>query len=268
MKGENEPRKKSPEEELLERYMKEHANEVEENYIKQKTRNIDVDVNAIVVQRQQQLLYEQKLKELKEKEKAKWETLKKKQEEKKKKRDNQGYKQYINEHPNMIRILMLGESQSGKSSLINRYAYNKFSEDYKITRETKLVRPVNQIYNDKVIHIEIVDTPPLEDYLDKVDEELAKANVVLFVYDASNKGALQRIKEIILDFNFFEDQKWGIIAAKKDLAPEYKKYRAHELRNFCQQFCMSCALVSAKKNANGITKYFNKLFPTILSILY
>ena len=76
MKGENEPRKKSPEEELLERYMKEHANEVEENYIKQKTRNIDVDVNAIVVQRQQQLLYEQKLKELKEKEKAKWETLK------------------------------------------------------------------------------------------------------------------------------------------------------------------------------------------------
>ena len=190
--------------------MKEHADEVEENYIKGKTRNIDVDINAIVVQRQQKLLYEKKMKELKEKERLKWERLQKRQEEKKKKRDNKGYRQYINENPNKIRILMLGESQSGKTSIINRYAYNKYSEDYAITREIKLIRPVNQTYKDKIFHIEIVDTPPLEDYLDKVDEELAKANVVIFVYDVSSKGSLQRIKEIILDFDFFEDQKWGI----------------------------------------------------------
>ena len=107
--------------------MKEHADEVEENYIKGKTRNIDVDINAIVVQRQQKLLYEKKMKELKEKERLKWERLQKRQEEKKKKRDNKGYRQYINENPNKIRILMLGESQSGKTSIINRYAYNKYS---------------------------------------------------------------------------------------------------------------------------------------------
>lgn len=253
---------------LIEKYMKEHADEVEENYIKGKTRNIDVDINAIVVQRQQKLLYEKKMKELKEKERLKWERLQKKQEEKKKKKDNKGYRKYINENPNKIRILMLGESQSGKTSIINRYTYNKYSEDYAITRETKLIRPVNQTYKDKIFHIEIVDTPPLEDYLDKVDEELAKANVVIFVYDVSSKGSLQRIKEIILDFDFFEDQKWGIIATKKDLAPEYKKYRAHELKNFCYQFGMSCALVSVKKNNNGINKYFERLFPTILPILY
>ena len=63
--------------------MKEHADEVEENYIKGKTRNIDVDINAIVVQRQQKLLYEKKMKELKEKERLKWERLQKRQEEKK-----------------------------------------------------------------------------------------------------------------------------------------------------------------------------------------
>lgn len=127
------------------------------------------------------------------------------------------------------------------------------------------MRLVNHYINDKVYHIELIDTPCLEKYLPQVDEQLQRVNVVLFVFDASNKGALQRIKEIISKFTFYENQKWGVVATKKDLAREYKKYRFFEIMEFCNLYGTIAGWVSVIESAKGINKYFAKLFPTIRS---
>lgn len=55
-----------------------------------------------------------------------------------------------------------------------------------MTQEIKVYFPVSQIFENRLYHIKIVDTPPYEDFIDHIDEELPQADVVIFVYDVSS----------------------------------------------------------------------------------
>ena len=52
--------------------------------------------------------------------------LKKHQEDKKRKANFQNYDKYIVQEPNQMRILVIGESCSGKTSLIRRFIKDEF----------------------------------------------------------------------------------------------------------------------------------------------
>ena len=63
-------------------------------------------------------------------EKEKWGLLKKKQEIKKKKANIGNFDKYFIQEPNQIKIILLGESFSGKTAFIRRFIKDEFISEY------------------------------------------------------------------------------------------------------------------------------------------
>ena len=83
-------------------------------------------------------------------EKEKWNLLKKHQEEKKnRKNDKSKYDKYIIQQPNQIRIIVLGESCSGKTSFIQRFINDRFNPDYKTTTRIEALKSELLFLNDQ-----------------------------------------------------------------------------------------------------------------------
>lgn len=72
---------------------------------------------------------------------------------------------------------------------------------------------------------------------------------------------------MITEIDFYEEQKWAIIANKKDKCPEYEKYRIHELSRACHEFGMTYTLTSTKKSSNDIKTLFMELFCSVYPLV-
>ena len=243
--------------------MENHVDEIDDVYTKQRPKYVDVDINGIIMLKNRREEEEREYELKKKEEEEKWRRFKEKELNKKEKFDEMNRKKYLIENLNIIRILVIGEYQAGKSSIISRYCYNKFTDDYSTTEQIAIVRPEAREVGEEIYHIEFVDTPPLEEDSD-FEEEFFKAKIIIFVYDVSIKGSLNRLKEAIMRCNFYEGQLWGIVANKWDLAPEYKKYRRHELKQYCESLGVTYCLISVKRGKKNLRKFIENLISLAL----
>ena len=202
-------------------------------------------------------------------ERKKWEKLKEHQEQKKKKKiDNSKYNQYTTQESNQIRVLFLGESFSGKTSLINRFIHNIFIEEYSTTLDIQTFKSQIKFYENESYRLELVDTPPLEDFFINLDNVLYFVKAVILVFDFSNKDAYMRMQNYFKIIPFYQQQKIAIIATKKDLCKENEKYRYYQLEKFCKSYNATPCFVSSKYNYDDeINNFFDDFFPDIIPSL-
>ena len=99
----------------------------------------------------------------------------------------------------IFKIVILGESSVGKSSIVSRLLQNRFNEHIEHTVGATYTI-YNKTINDKNIRFEIWDTAGQEKYNAIIPLYYRKANIAIFVYDltVSNtfEKAIQWIKEI------------------------------------------------------------------------
>ena len=162
---------------------------------------------------------------------------------------------------------------SGKTSLISSFTYGEFpSIPYATTHHTKTYRPAVQTFKHTMYMLELIDTPPLENYYKSVPKQVGKVDAVVFTFDASNKGSFLRMAEFVNTISLYEKQKVGVLATKKDLCPEFAKYKYYQLENYCKEYGMDCAFVSAKDEKDPTLKLFfanfiDDLIPIHVAIL-
>ena len=161
-----------------------------------------------------------------------------------------------------LKILLIGDSQVGKTSLLLKYTEHIFPEEH--------IATIGVEYKDKFIirdnfniRLQIWDTAGQERFHSITKNIYRNANGVLFVYDITNKESFNNIKNWIKDLqNVGNDIKSAIIGNKLDLESN-RVITREEIEEISNEHNMPFLETSARENINvneGFDLIVNELF--------
>ena len=158
-----------------------------------------------------------------------------------------------------VKIALLGSSGVGKTCIIKRYAEGSFDENTQSTSGASYSQKVLKI-EEKTIQADIWDTAGQEKYRSLGKRFYKDAYIVCLVYDITNKGSFNDLKEKwYSDLKSF-GEKYNILAvvgAKSDCF-EKEEVEENEAREYAKSIGATFILTSAK-NGNNIELLFDTL---------
>ena len=148
-----------------------------------------------------------------------------------------------------LKILLIGDSQVGKTSLLLKYTEHVFPEEH--------IATIGVEYKDKFIlkdnyniRLQIWDTAGQERFHSITKNIYRNANGVLFVYDITNQESFGNIKNWIKDLqNVGNDIKGVIIGNKIDLEQQ-RDVSKQDLEEIGKKYNMPILETSAKQSIN------------------
>jgi small GTP-binding protein len=170
-----------------------------------------------------------------------------------------------NEKPLAIKVVLLGETAVGKSSLISRFVDETFISNFIPTMGGGCFSTKNVSIKDKKIKFEIWDTAGQEKYRSLTKMFYKDANVAILVYDITRKDSFEEIKNYwykeVRD-NSPEDIIIAIAENKSDLY-EYEEVDKKSVEEFCDNVECIHKRVSAKTGI-GVDDLFTRIGIKIL----
>ena len=156
-----------------------------------------------------------------------------------------------------IKIVLIGESGVGKTSIISQFVNQVFQEDVE-TSSSGTYNSKTLIYdNNKVLKLEIWDTAGQEKYRSLASMFYKEASAAILVYDITRKDSFEQIQQYWAS-QIKENSPSNIILAlcgnKSDLIEE-EKVDEEEARNYAKEINAIFYPTSAK-NDSGITDLF------------
>ena len=164
-----------------------------------------------------------------------------------------------------FKIILLGDSSVGKTSLILRFCDDKFMEigtsTIGVDTKTKDVR-----HNGKKIELDIWDTAGQERFKTLAKNSYQGADGIILVYDITQKKTFSNIKHWYDNIkNNIDINKVAIILVgnKSDLPdPQVKK---ESTEKFCEQYNLQVIETSCKENIN-VVETFNILIEKMIKL--
>ena len=164
-----------------------------------------------------------------------------------------------------FKIILLGDSSVGKTSLILRFCDDKFMEigtsTIGVDTKTKDV-----IHNGKKIQLEIWDTAGEERFRTLAKNSYQGSDGIILVYDITQKKTFNNIKHWYDNIkNNIDIDKVAIILVgnKSDLPdPQVKKESSEK---FCEQYNLQLIETSCKENIN-VVETFNILIEKMIKL--
>ena len=171
------------------------------------------------------------------------------------------------ENADTMRVITLGESGVGKTSIIRRYIHNIFDENNLSTIGLNFSFKEVKLKKGKSINIKLIDTAGQEKYKALAKSYFKNVDAVLFVFSLNNQDSFDNMKNWINLFNDNHNGKEGIpkylIGNKADEKREVQKNMVDE---FLSKNKYKYFETSAKDN-NGIDELFQELSEDLYTIL-
>ena len=101
-----------------------------------------------------------------------------------------------------MRIIFLGDSGTGKTSIINRFINNKFDENLSSTVGVNFSIKELKIKDGETIALNLIDTAGQEKYKALAKSYFKNADAVIFVFSINDKESFENIKNWI---NLFKE---------------------------------------------------------------
>ena len=124
---------------------------------------------------------------------------------------------------NKIKLILVGESHVGKTSIITQYMKNTFSEEFMTTTsQDKSIKEI-QLENGEEIVLEIWDTIGQNQLRTTNKIFMKNAKIALIVYDITNENSFKNLKVFYNEINQYigkENIVIGVVANKSDLYEE------------------------------------------------
>ena len=155
-----------------------------------------------------------------------------------------------------IKIILVGNSGVGKTAIINRYYNNSFEIYTQSTISMNFVE--KKIYiNDKYYDINIWDTAGQEIYRSCNKLFIKNSNIVIFVYDITNK---KTFVELDYWYKIIEDELGqspylALVGNKSDLYEE-EEVKEEEGKELAKKWSAYFSLLSPKCDKKGIDNFF------------
>ena len=157
-------------------------------------------------------------------------------------------KNSIDDKPINCKIILVGDSGVGKTSLIARYL-NKYSPNIVTTINTSFYSKL-VVIDDYKINFQIWDTVGQEKYRSLNSLFFKDANICILVYDITKEKTFNNIKNYWYESvitNGSEGIICGVAGNKSDLY-EFEKNDRNEVTDFCKEINAVFRFTSAKNN--------------------
>ena len=162
----------------------------------------------------------------------------------------------------VFKVITIGDSSVGKTSIIRRYIYNVFDDNTMSTIGLTFCFKEVKLKNGKKVQLKLVDTAGQEKYNALNKSYFKNVDGVLFVFDLNNLETFENIERWI---NLFEDNNNGkgipkyLIGNKSDLE---KKVEQKSIDDFIGKYNYKFEECSALVNKN-IDSIFENISETI-----
>ena len=159
-----------------------------------------------------------------------------------------------------IPIILLGNTETGKTSLINAYDGKPFCEGIFSTIGSQFLKK-EKIINENKYYIQIWDTAGQEKYR-SINKIFIKASkIVIFIYDVTNENSFFDLKAFWVDYAekiLGERIIVGIVGNKIDLL-EKIQVSTEKGKDYAEEIGAAFLETSAKEFPTGIVDFINKL---------
>lgn len=166
------------------------------------------------------------------------------------------------EYDFLFKIVTIGDSSVGKSSILTRYVDNVFSENYISTIGVDFkIKTIN--IKDKNIKLQIWDTAGQERFKTITQSYYRGASAILLIYDLTDISTFQNLNKWLMDVKKANnDAQIFIIGNKLDLF-DCRQIKYNEAKNFTEKHGYKYIEVSAKTN-KGINNLFIDLCESLI----
>lgn len=157
-----------------------------------------------------------------------------------------------------MNVILVGDSGVGKTSLINRYAHNKFDTARTVTLEAEVETMERKLPSGTLATILMYDTRGQEQFRQITSGFYRDANVVGLVFDLADESSFESIPNWLsqVESSAFDTTFNLVIGTKSDLDQEVAESR---IQQFCENVRLPYCIVSSKEG-ESVEEHFNKLF--------
>lgn len=163
--------------------------------------------------------------------------------------------------PDTVKVVLIGESGVGKTSIISRFINDTFDHNVVTSLGASYIsKTLSFPEQNKSIKFDIWDTAGQEKYRSLAKVFYKDAMIIIFVYDITSISSFNEIKNFWykqIQENILCPPIYAVAANKSDLY-ESEKVEEKEARNFADQIGAIYKATSALSN-NGIDTLFNYL---------
>ena len=169
------------------------------------------------------------------------------------------------EEPFEIKLILLGESGVGKTSIISRYVNDKFNESVGSSMSMCYVAKILNRKNMK-IKLDIWDTIGQEKFRSLSKMFLTDTKIVILVYSIISKESFQNLNFWLNLYKDHLDEETvlGVAGNKNDLYLD-EEVSEEEGIKYAEDNGAIFGLISAKQDKNSIDAFINKLVDAYLS---
>ena len=150
---------------------------------------------------------------------------------------------------NELKILLIGDSSVGKTSILLKYIDDKFSDNYMSTIGVEY-KIKSLTINGKKVMLRIWDTSGQERFLSITKNFYRNANGVIFVFDITNETSFYNIKLWLNDLENCEGKITKILVGNKVDLEENRKVGKEKIKKYIEKKEMKYFEVSAKEGIN------------------
>ena len=154
-----------------------------------------------------------------------------------------------------LKLIVVGNQGTGKSSILNRFVNETFDENYQATIGLDF-HSKNITIHDQDVRLIIYDTAGQEKFRSLIPMYIREAQIILFIYDISDKESFDSIPKWVQQVNDVINREvvFVLIGNKLDLESN-RKVTFEEGKKLAEKSNYVFQEVSAKTGAN-----FEKLF--------
>ncbi|MFX0021193.1 MAG: GTP-binding protein, partial [Candidatus Hermodarchaeota archaeon] len=164
-----------------------------------------------------------------------------------------------------LKIIVVGDYQVGKTSLINAFTDKKFRVNLKSTVGFNVYKKILNIDDEIVMNLAIWDTGGLSSQISPTKEKIFNfSDAVIIVVDKTHQNILKCVEKWYNEIKHSLNQKIPILVAitKNDMDEDID---LGQIKDYLTKYRMDCLLVSAK-NRENVDELFFELIYTIISL--
>lgn len=166
-----------------------------------------------------------------------------------------------------IKIILIGDSGTGKTNLITVTAGFAFDSNTLTTKTCSYIQKAFTIYNTEYI-VNIWDTIGQEKFRSLTKIFVKDSKIVIFVYDITNRESFESLtfwKGIVDDLSL-DKPVFGVVGNKMDLYMD-EKIKEEELEKFAKSIDAKWLLTSAKNEAHSFIEFVRELIKDYLKLI-
>ena len=165
-----------------------------------------------------------------------------------------------------IQLIMIGESNVGKTSLIRRYTENLFNENHLETTGIEFNSKEEKI-NHRIIKVKIWDTAGQEIFHSLTKNFYSKADGIIIVYDVTNKESFEKVhdwvKSVYDNTDTYRELQIIIVGNKIDLEEDRQVTKEEGAK--LSEFFETPYFEASAKNVEGVRTFMLKIIGDILN---